>query len=243
MWDCMRRDSSRSHHQFACATSNMTGKSMEWLRQVATNYGIPMESRLPMMNFGDFGQRMPFAEESLDFIYSQHALNKLPSPRTHFAPFMSEIARLLRPNGTALLQLIPCCLPRTRALKYGDKVVYSGSDSYKFEIIDDRLGCEAAGLERVTIFRAPEADPESEAQGPYAFVLLARKGVAIARCPTEGSPSPGPARGQAHYLPARVYRCGAHMVASCAGDIEETPDGARRVIATCAIARRDRLRH
>ena len=203
MWDCMRRDSSRSHHQFACATSNMTGKSMEWLRQVATNYGIPMESRLPMMNFGDFGQRMPFAEESLDFIYSQHALNKLPSPRTHFAPFMSEIARLLRPNGTALLQLIPCCLPQTRALKYGDKVVYSGSDSYKFEIIDDRLGCEAAGLERVTIFRAPEADPESEAQGPYAFVLLARKGVAIARCPTEGSPSPGPAprkrwRGDTH---------------------------------------------
>ena len=155
---------------------------------------------------------------------------------------MSEIARLLRPNGTALLQnsmlTAPDACPQVR--RQGG---HSGSDSYKFEIIDDRLGCEAAGLERVTIFRAPEADPESEAQGPYAFVLLARKGVAIARCPTEGSPSPGPARGQAHYLPARVSRCGAHMVASCAGDIEETPDGARRVIATCAIARRDRLRH
>ena len=194
MWDCMRRDSSRSHHEFACATSNMTGKSMEWLRQVATNYGIPMESQLPMINFGDFGKRMPFADQSLDFIYSQHALNKLPSPRTHFAPFMSEIARLLRPNGTALLQLIPCCLSRTRTLKYGAKVVYSGSDSYTFEIIDDRFGCEAAGLERVTIFRAPEADPESEAQGPYAFVLLAHKGTALAQCATEVSPSPAPAQ-------------------------------------------------
>ena len=151
MWDCMRRDSSRSHHEFACATSNMTGKSMKWLRQVATNYGIPMESQLPVMNFADFGQRMPFAEESLDFIYSQHALNKLPSPpRTHFAPFMSEIARLLRPNGTALLQnsmlTAPDACPQVR--RQGG---HSGSDSYKFEIIDDRLGCEAAGFERYTI--------------------------------------------------------------------------------------------
>ena len=167
-----------------------TGKNTAWLQQEGTHYGSPLGMKLPITKFDDLGQLMPFADESLDFIYSQHALNRLQSPRTRFAPFMSEIARLLRPNGTALLRLIPCCLPRTPALKYGGKVVYSGSNSQRFAVLDDRAGCEAAGLERVTIFRALEFDPKSEGLGPYAFVLLVRKGTATSRCPTEGPPPP-----------------------------------------------------
>ena len=188
-WNCQRQDSSPLHHEAACATF---GKSTAWLQQEAAHYGTPLGTKLPIARFDDLGQQMPFADESLDFIYSQHALNRLRSPRTSFAPFMSEIARLLRPNGTALLQLIPCCLPRTPVLKYGGKVVYSGSDSQRFAVLDDRAGCEAAGLERVTIFRALEFDPKSEALGPNAFVLLVRKGTATSRCPSEGPPPPSP---------------------------------------------------
>ena len=179
-WDCKRRNGSHAHHQFACTAS--------------TNDGILLDDQLPMMYFGNFGQPMPFANESLDFIYSQHALNTLPSPGIRFAPFMSEIARLLRPNGTALLQLIPCCMRRTRTLTYGNKRVYSGSKSHRFEMIDDRTGCEAAGFERVTIFRAPEFEPKSEAQDPCAFVLLAHKAMTSAQCPTEPASAPTPKR-------------------------------------------------
>ena len=185
-WNCQRQDSSRLHHEAACATF---GTSTVWLKQEATRYGIPP----PIMRFDDLGDQIPFADESLDFIYSQHTLERLQSPQTRFAPFMSEIARLLRPNGTALLQLVLCCLPQTPALKYGGKVVYSGSNSQRFTVLDDRAGCGAAGLERVTIFRAQEFAPKFEALGPYAFVLLVRKGAATSRCTAEGPPSPSPA--------------------------------------------------
>jgi SAM-dependent methyltransferase len=124
-------------------------------------------------------QALPFGDASFDWVIANHVLEHVPDDRRA----MREIRRVLKPGGTALLQ-VPIALARTsmdedpavddpqeRIRRFGqrDHIRLYGCDYY------DRL--REAGLD-VTLWDAFAADPEqAEALGlnPLEKLTVARR--------------------------------------------------------------------
>lgn len=64
--------------------------------------------RLPQVTYGEYQQGLPYPPRSFDLVFSQFALDtgKVFFPSKEWPPLATAVARLLRPGGVALLQVL-----------------------------------------------------------------------------------------------------------------------------------------
>ena len=195
--ECARRDPKR------CAGGVSAGNdSTLALRTAALQLGLPAETHLPRIVYGDFTRHRLFEDPTdvatFDVIYSQHALNagKINHPATEFLPIVIEVMERLRPCGYALLHLTPCCTDKVTAklrhpLTYGGNVVWDktiqaahkrelatiGTQPQRATILDAVPATLPSSGERVEIifYRVPAYNSRDSPPMPAAFALLVHK--------------------------------------------------------------------
>ena len=104
-----RTDSSNAVHAAAAAGSVVSGNgSRAAFGLVAAAHALPMPRLTPRLVHGDYHDGLPFGSSAFSLVYSQHALNegKVLLPHVEFPPLAEEVARVLRPTGSALLHLM-----------------------------------------------------------------------------------------------------------------------------------------
>lgn len=75
--------------------------------EAAQRSRMPMSQGTPHIVHGDFRKPLPLPNASVDFIYSQNAVSKLKFPNGELEPILTNVLRLLAPNGSAVLDLVP----------------------------------------------------------------------------------------------------------------------------------------
>jgi SAM-dependent methyltransferase len=104
-----RTDSSNAVNAAAAAGSVVSGNgSRAAFGLVAAAHALPMPRLTPRLVHGDYHDGLPFGSSAFSLVYSQHALNegKVLLPHVEFPPLAEEVARVLRPTGSALLHLM-----------------------------------------------------------------------------------------------------------------------------------------